>query len=90
MDGNKKPKVNPDYTVDEFSDEILLYTKNGTRAVYLNETAYAVWQLCKEDTTVNHIIAYLEDTYPDQADQIRRDVIAALKILESNDLIEWP
>ncbi len=80
--------MNPEYTVEKFDDEILLYTEAGTQAVYLNDAAYAVWQLCKEDMTVGQIIGYLEDAYPRQKDQIRDDVTAALNTLESNNVIE--
>jgi hypothetical protein len=87
MEDEKIPIANPDYTAEEFDDEILLYTKNGSHAVYLNDTAYAVWQLCREKISVGEIIAYFEEAYPDQATQIRSDVIAALSMLESNNLI---
>ncbi len=88
MDDNRKPEVNPEYTVEKFDDEILLYTEAGTQAVYLNDTAYAVWQLCKEDMTVGQIIEYLEEAYPDQKEQIRDDVMTALNTLESKNVIE--
>lgn len=89
MDTNKKPIVNPAYTVEKFEDEILLYTKAGTKAVYLNDTAYTVWQLCKEDITVDQIIAYLQEAYPDQSDQVKTDVMNALDMLESSNVIKW-
>ncbi len=90
MDDYKTPSVNRIYRVETFNGEILLYTEAGTQAVYLNDTAFAVWQLCKENITVGQMVAYLIDAYPGQSDQIRSDVMAALKVLESNNLIEWP
>lgn len=89
MDNNKKPKVISNYTAERLDSDILLYTKAGTNAVYLNETAYAILQLCGEDKTVGQIIDYLEKIYPDQSNQIRIDVINALKLLESNNIIQW-
>lgn len=88
MNDNQKPKVNPAYTIEKFDDEVLLYTEAGTQAVYLNDTAYGVWLLCKEDMTVGQIIEYLENAYPEQKKHIRADVIAALETLESNIVIE--
>ncbi len=82
------PIVNNAYTVEKFDDEILLYTEAGTQAVYLNDAAYVVWQLCKEDLTVGQIIEYLENSYPDQKDQIRTDITTTLNTLESNNVIE--
>lgn len=68
--------------------ETILYTEVETQAVYLNDAAYAVWQLCKEDLTVGQIIEYLEEAYPQQKDHIRDDVMTALNTLESNNVIE--
>ena len=83
------PIVNSVYTVEEFDGEILLYTEAGTQAVYLNDAAYAVWLLCKENMTVGQIIEYLEEVYPDQKEQIREDVVTALNTLLSNSVIEF-
>lgn len=88
MNDNNRPVVNPAYTAETFDDEILLYSKAGSQAVYLNDAAHAVWQLCKEDMTVGQIIEYLEQVYPEQKDQIRPDVTAALEMLAANTVIE--
>lgn len=85
----QKPAINPSYTVEKFDDEILLYTEAGTQAVYLNDAAYAVWLLCKEDMSVGQMILYLEQVYPEQKEQIRKDVLAALGTLQSNGVIEF-
>lgn len=88
MYDNQKTQINPQYTVEKFDNEILLYTKEGAQAVYLNNTAYAVWLLCKEELTVAQIIACLKETYPNQKEQIRDDVLTALTVLESNEVVE--
>lgn len=85
----QKPAINSSYTVENFDDEILLYTEAGTQAVYLNDAAYAVWFLCKEDMSVGQMILYLEQVYPEQKEQIRKDVLAALGTLQSNGVIEF-
>ena len=84
-----KPTINTVYTIEKFDDEILLYTEAGTQAVYLNDAAHAVWLLCKENMTVGRIIAYLEEVYPDQKEQIRSDVTTALEMLHENGVIEF-
>jgi hypothetical protein len=89
MQDEQKPAINSSYTVEKFDDEILLYTEAGTQAVYLNDAAYAVWLLCKEDMSVGQMILYLEDVYPDQKEQIRKDVLTALETLQSNGVIEF-
>ena len=88
MNDEQKPKVNSSYSVEKFDDEILMYTEAGTKAVYLNDTAYGLWLLCKEDMTVGQIIEYLEHVYPEQKDQIRVDVPATLETLVSPHVIE--
>jgi hypothetical protein len=85
---NKRPIVNAEYTIEKFDGEILLYTEAGTQAVYLNDEAHAVWLLCKEGMTVGQIIDYLEQVYPDQKEQIRKDVLTALETLQTHNVIE--
>lgn len=89
MNDKSIPLLNPEYTVEKFDDEILLYAEVGTQAVYLNDSAYAVWLLCREEMSVGQMIAYLEEVYPDQKEQIRRDVTSALETLRSNGVIKF-
>jgi hypothetical protein len=87
MDDNQKPIVDPAYTIEKFDGEILLYTETKDQAVYLNDAAYAVWLLCKEDLTVVEMVDYLKNLYPDQKEQIESDVQIALQTLEEKDVI---
>ena len=89
MNKEQKPTINPGYTVEKFDDEILLYSEAGTQAVYLNDAAYAVYLLCKEDMSIGQMVKYLEEVYSDQKDQIRKDVLSALETLQSNGVIEF-
>ena len=88
MNDDKYTEINTDYKAEKFDDEILLYSKKGEMAVYLNDAAHAVWLLCKEGMTVSQMVAYLEEAYPDQKEQIRGDVISALEMLLENNVIE--
>ncbi len=88
MDDNTKPGVNPEYTIEKFDDEILLYTATGTQAIYLNDTAHVVLLLCKEGLTIGQIVGYLEEQYSEQNTQIKDDVYSALNTLESHSIIE--
>ncbi len=89
MNDDQIPKVNPDYTIEKFDGEILLYTEAGTQAVYLNDAAYAVWLLCKENMDIGTMIGCLEEAYPDQKIQIRDDVLSVLQTLHSNGVIAF-
>ena len=87
MNDEQKPVVNTSYTVEKFDNEILLFSETGNQAVYLNDAAYAVWLLCKENMSVGQMINSLEEVYPDQSEQIRNDVLAALETLQANGVI---
>ncbi len=74
--------------MEEFDGEILLYDKRSTRAVYLNDSAYAVWLLCKEKMSVNQIITCLTERYPEQRETIPEDVFSALDMLQESGAIK--
>jgi hypothetical protein len=89
MEKNKKPIISESYTAEKFEDELLLYSKTDEQALYLNNTAQAVLQLCGDDLTVAQIIEYLQQHYPDQREEIAQEVIEVLSALESNDVITF-
>jgi hypothetical protein len=89
MNDEQKPVINSGYSVEKFDDEILLYTETEAQAVYLNDAAYAVWLLCKEEMSVGQMIQYLEEVYTGHKEQIRNDVVSALETLQSNGVIEF-
>ena len=75
------PIQNSDFTLEQFDDEILLYSITDTRAIYLNNTAFLVYGMCGSGQSIGEIISLLEEAYPEQRDTIRGDVIAALEQL---------
>jgi len=79
--------VNEDFIVEKFDNEILLYTEAEAKAVYLNDTAYIVWLLCKDGLTFGAMIDGLTEQYPDQRDQIRGDVMSSLESLLESGVI---
>jgi len=81
------PALNPEFILEQFDNEILLYSVAGTKAVYLNETGYLVWGLCGENRTIGKIIALLEEAYPEQMQYIRDDVITVINNLAENRVI---
>lgn len=89
MDRNITPKISESYTAEKFEDELLLYSEAGETALYLNNTAQAVLQLCGADLTVAQIIEYLQQHYSDQLEQIDKEVIEVLSTLESNGVITF-
>jgi len=78
------PDQNPEFKLEQFDNEILLYSVTGTTAVYLDETGYLVWCLCSENRSIGEIIALLEEAYPEQRQYIRDDVISVINSLAEN------
>ena len=89
MKRDTKPRISESYTAEKFEDELLLYSKTDEQALYLNNTAQAVLQLCGDDLTVSQIIELLQKHYPDQRQEINQEVIEVLSNLESNGVITF-
>lgn len=81
---------NPDFTLENFGNEILLYSVIGARAIYLNDTAFLLYRACGAGQSTGEIIAQLEAAYPEQQATIRDEVITALnQLVESGVLIPY-
>jgi len=87
MNSGAIPHPNTEFSLEEIDDELLLYHPAKTKAVYLNETAALVWQLCDSKRSVSEIISLLEENYP-ESDSISNDVEATLKQLADNGAVE--
>ena len=78
------PIQNSDFKLEQFDDEILLYSITDTRAIYLNNTAFLVYGMCGSGQSIGEIISLFEEAYPEQREAIRGDVIAALEQLRQS------
>ncbi len=85
MDKTQKFSPNPDFTVEKFDNEILLYAVSGGNGVYLNETAWLVWEMCGKGHSVAEIITILEEAYPEHKDSIDADVTAAIESMTGKE-----
>ncbi|MCP3888429.1 MAG: PqqD family protein [Desulfobulbaceae bacterium] len=84
----EKYSLNPLYKIEQFDNEILLYSGSVADGLYLNETAYLIWQMCDQGFSVEEMTVHLENAYPDQKEMIRGDVSAAIEsLVESGALI---
>lgn len=81
------PCANTEFSLEEIDDELLLYHPAKTKAVYLNETAALVWQLCDSKRSVAEIVSLLKENYPD-SDTIQGDVEQTLQQLADNGAVE--
>jgi hypothetical protein len=87
MIDSQRPIINPEFILEKFDNEILLYSVSETKAVYLNEAAHLIWALSNEQLSIGEIIGFLEEKYPTQKKTIRNDVISALESLCSQGVI---
>lgn len=81
------PCPNSDFNLEEIDNELLLYHPARARAVYLNQTAALVWQLCDTERSVAEIVSLLAEHYPD-SNNISKDVEDTLKQLADNGAID--
>lgn len=79
--------LNPDYQAERFDDEVLLYAVSVGQGVYLNETAFLVWELCGCGLSEEEMAVQLEAAYPEQQAVIRDELAAALRSLLANGII---
>jgi hypothetical protein len=80
-------RVNPEFKVEKFDNEVLLYAVSNTTGIYLNETAYLVWKMCESGASIEEIITLLQEEYPEQRNEIRKDVTAAVTSLAASDAL---
>jgi hypothetical protein len=69
------------------SEMVIMSIENG--AYYgLNEVARKIWELLAEQMSVDNIIEALQREYDDADNQLREDVLALLKDMRENRMIE--
>lgn len=81
MTYSQRFKVNPALKVEKFDNEVLLYDVSSTKGLYLNETAFLIWEMCSWDYTVEEIITTLEKVYPKEHVSIQEDVMECIESL---------
>lgn len=87
MNYSAKFDINPLFHVEKFDNEILLYSVSKAEGVYLNETAYLIWEMCAKDNTIEETIALLENSYPNQKEAIRGDVLSTTESLVNSGVL---
>lgn len=69
------------FYLESIDDELLLYHPEHARALYLNDTAALVWQMCDGRDRIIDIIEILKDSFPESAEVIPDEVEETLKKL---------
>jgi hypothetical protein len=71
----------PGYTVEPVDSELLLYHGERATVVYLNQTAFLIWQLCDSARSIADISTLFADAFPEKPDAIAHDVAATVNLL---------
>lgn len=87
MNKSEKFLLNQEFKVEKFDNEILLYAVSNTKGIYLNETAYLVWEMCGEGKSFEDIVVTLQKAYPEAEAAIREDVHSAVQSLLENKVL---
>lgn len=82
------PRPRPGYQLAVLDDEMLLYNRDKTQAVFLNATAALIWRLCDGERSVGTIRHLLQEAYPEDADTIAQDIRKALDHLLDGAVLE--
>jgi len=85
---NKTPNMQPNFELEEIDGELLLYSPESTRSIYMNSTASIIWRLCDGKLTIDEIIDLLKEAFPESADSIEKDVLDSIELFVSNNAIE--
>jgi Coenzyme PQQ synthesis protein D (PqqD) len=75
------------FAISEFDGEHMIFDPVEGRAIYLNDTASLVWQLCDGHRSVGDITVLLQDAYPDSA-EVHTEVEVALKVFLEQRVVE--
>lgn len=68
--------------------ELLLYDPRSAVTLHLNGPSAVVWQLLDGQRSLADIVAVVQESYPEQADQIPEDIAAVIKDLADRNVIE--
>ena len=82
------PTANSSFELEEIDGELLLYSPESTRSIYMNSTASIIWRLCDGKLTVGEIVELLVEAFPEAEDSIEQDVIDSINLFVSNNAVE--
>ena len=77
-DPHLTPVPRADVRFEELDGEAVVYDHTGRQAIYLNDTATVVWQLCDGQRTVADISTLLTKEFPDAAAELGTDISDAV------------
>ena len=83
------PRSVPLFRLERIGDEVLLYHPGLTKAVYLNDTASLIWQLCDGQRSDEDIVLLVREGFADESADIAGDVYTTLQRFSDEGAIEF-
>jgi pyrroloquinoline quinone biosynthesis protein D len=77
------------FRVEAMGGETLIYRHSMRKAIYLNESAAVIWQLCDGRRTIKEIVDALAEAYPGERDELAMDVNEAVERLHREGALRF-
>ena len=90
MELHQIPRRTPDFILEPLDGELLIYHLNERKVLYLNQSAFLVWQLVDSERSVGEMLELLTSAYPESKDQISVDLQDTLQSFLDNGCIQLP
>lgn len=78
MDIKDYYRPNPACLVEDMDGELLVFNPSNATTLQLNGSSALVWQLSTGEHSLEEIITGLQQSYPQQAQQIEVDVLSVM------------
>ena len=87
MRNNDIPVRHPDFVLERIDNDYQLRHRSRNTAIYINETAALLWELCSGQNKVSDMKRILRDAYPDAAGHIDNDVDESISVLAQHEAL---
>ena len=87
MDLNKRPLRAGNFTSDIVDNEVILFNPDGSRFLYLNQSAALVWEQCTGALSAKEIIQAMQQAFPDAVEEVQNDIENTLLTFLKHDCI---
>lgn len=81
MKNNDTPQRDAEYVLEQIDNDYQLRHRGRDDAIYINDTAALIWELCDGKRKIAEIKRMLKEAYPDAAAGIDADVDEVISML---------
>jgi len=88
MENNLKLSQSEDYFVEVIEGEWLLFKPDSQKAIYLDETASVIWQMCDGSRDAEQLAKEIASHYPDSEEDVITDIFTTLDVLDEHGALK--